>query len=195
MDICEKIENARKKITDSEQSKRDGLAEEFKSVISGLRGKQESLREAHKIFRTLQANGFTRDGEELGFDREWHYKNGYFLSDGWFHWPGFDNSVKDVYFTCGGGACRFSCGIELNNGAVVVCSREFGTPTDAVSDDYVIEMIRAGGYFPAIMHGGGRYYDLKGSEVLYKLKYCLDQSDTFVQKIREYAEKVIKNAG
>lgn len=195
MDICEKIENARKKITDSEQSKRDELADEFKSVISGLRGKLESLREAHKIFRTLQANGFTRDREELGFDREWHYKNGYFLSDGWFHWPGFDNSVKDVYFTRGGGACRFSCGINIESGSVVVNSKEFGTPTDVVTDDNVIGMIRSGNYYPAITHGDGRYYDLKGSEFLYKLKYCLDQSDTFVQKVHEYAESVIKRAG
>lgn len=195
MNICEQIENVRKKTAEIEQRERDGLADEFKSVIRELRGKLEAIRDAHKIFRTLQSNGFTMAREELGYDREWHYKKGYFLSDGWFHWPGFDNHVENVFYTCGGGWSRFSCGIDIESGSVVVNSKEFGTPTDVVTDDNVIGMIRSGKYYAAITHGDGRYYDLKGREILYKLKYCLDNSETFVQKIREYAEKVIKNAG
>lgn len=192
MDICKEIAMARQSINDREQAERDAMAERFVKVIADLRGKLDSLREAHRIFRELQSNGFGIYDENMHMNREQHYKKGYFISDGWFHWPGFSKRVRDVFFTCGGGFNRFSCGIELNGGSVVYCTGEFGIPTDFISNKSVIKMIKDGKYYRPQKLQQGKNFDLKGSEILEKLKYCLDNADEFVSKVHEFAEKVVK---
>ena len=192
MDICKEIAMARQSINDKEQDERDAMAERFVKVIADLRGKMDCLREAHRIFRELQSNGFGIYDENMHIDREQHYKRGYFISDGWFHWPGFAKRVRDVFFTCGGGYNRFSCGIELNSGSVVYCTGEFGIPTDHISDESVIKMIKDGKYYRPEKLQQGKNFDLKGSEILGKLKYCLDNADEFMSKVHEFAENVVK---
>lgn len=192
MDICKEIAMARQSINDKEQAERDARAERFVKVIAELRGKLDSLREAHRIFRELQSNGFGIYHENMHMDREQHYKQGYFISDGWFHWPGFDKRVRDVFFTCGGGYNRFSCGINLSSGSVVYCTGEFGIPTDFISDESVIKMIKDGKYYRPSKLQQGMNFDLKGSEILDKLDYCNRCVENFVSKVHEFAEKVVK---
>lgn len=191
MDICEQIAKKRQEQLDAEQAKRDALAKEFGKLIKEFRKKLPQLLEAERIFRSLQENNFTMNSEDLHLKREDHYKKGYFLSDGWYHWPGFDKSMSGVYFTCGGGACRFSCGISLVTGHVLVNEREFGTPSTALTDQAVKTMCKKGGYFSTNPTGQGHYYQLTGSEVVEKLKYCLDEADRFCARVTEFAQKVI----
>ena len=191
MDICEQIANKRKQQLDAEQAKRDTLAKKFGKLIKDFRKKLPQLREAERIFRTLQANKFIMHDEDMYLDRERHYKQGYFLSDGWYHWPGFDERISGVYFTRGGGACRFSCGISLVTGSVLVAEREFGTPSTALTDNDVKTMCKKGGYFSTNQPAEGRGYQLTGHEIVEKLSFCLSEVDRFCTRINEFAQRVV----
>lgn len=191
MDICKQIANKRQQQLDAEQEKRDALAKNFTVIMREFRKKLPKLREAERIFRSLQENNFTMSIEEMHLDREDHYKKGYFLSDGWYHWPGFSKNISSVYFTCGGGICRFSCGIHLVTGRVLVNEREFGTPSTALTDQSVKTMCKKGGYFSTNPTGQGHYYQLTGREVVEKLKYCLDEADRFCARVTEFAQHVV----
>ena len=80
MDICKQIANKRQQQLDAEQEKRDALAKNFTVIMREFRKKLPKLREAERIFRSLQENNFTMSIEEMHLDREDHYKKGYFLS-------------------------------------------------------------------------------------------------------------------
>ena len=187
MDICEQIANKRQQQLDAEQTKRDNLATSFDTLMKEFRNKLPKLREAERIFRTLQENNFIMRGEDMYLNREDHYNKGYFLSDGWYHWPGFDNSVTDVYFTRGGGVCRFSCGINLRTGQVLVAVDKFGTPSTVITDNDVKKMCKTGGYYTIM----GRGYQLTGKEIVAKLTSCLNEADRFCERVTEFAQKVV----
>lgn len=191
MDICEQIANKRQQQLDAAQTQRDNLATAFDTTIKELRNKLPQLREAERIFRTLQENKFIMLTEDMYLNREAHYNKGYFLSDGWYHWPGFDHRFHDVYFTRGGGACRFSCGINLITGQVLVAESEFGTPSTAITDDMVKTMCKTGGYYSANQTKPGRNYQLTGKEIVSKLNSCLSEADRFCARVAEFAQKVV----
>lgn len=191
MDICEQIANKRQQQLNAEQAKRDNLATTFDTLIKEFRSKLPQLREAERIFRTLQRNNYILLSEDMYLSREDHYKKGYFLSDGWFHWPGFDRLVDDVYFTRGGGACRFSCGINLITGKVLVAESEFGTPTTAISDTFVKKICKTGGYHSTNHIQPGHNFQLTGKEIVSKLNSCLKEADRFCARIAEFAQKVV----
>ena len=191
MDICEQIANKRQQQLDAEQAQRNNLAATFDTLIKEFRSKLPQLRKAEKIFRTLQKNDFIMLSEDMYLDREDHYKKGYFLSDGWYHWPGFDRLVDNVYFTRGGGVCRFSCGINLITGKVLVTESEFGTPSISISDNKVKTMCKTGGYYSTNQTMPGHNYQLTGREIVSKLNSCLKEADRFCARIDEFAQKVV----
>ena len=191
MDICEQIAKKRQQQLDAEQAKRDALAKNFTFIMREFKKKLPKLREAERIFRTLQANNFIMLEENMYLNREDHYQKGYFLSDGWYHWPGFDHSITDVYFTRGGGACRFSCGISLTTGRVLVNMAEFGTPSTALTDKDVKTMCKKGGYFSTTKPTLGHGYQLTGKEIVDKLNSCLNEADRFCNRVTEFAQKVV----
>lgn len=191
MDICEQIANKRQQQLDAEQAQRDKLAAAFDTLIKEFRNKLPQLRKAERIFRTLQKNDYIMLTENMYLNREDHYKKGYFLSDGWFHWPGFDHRFDDVYFTRGGGACRFSCGINLITGQVLVSESEFGTPSTALADNEVKKMCKTGGYYSTNEHKLGRNYQLTGKEIVSKLNSCFKEADRFCARVAEFAQKVV----
>lgn len=191
MDICEQIANKRQQQLDAEQAQRNNLAKTFGTLIKEFRSKLPQLREAERIFRTLQKNDYIMLTENMYLNREDHYTKGYFLSDGWYHWPGFDRLFDDVYFTRGGGACRFSCGINLITGQVLVSEAEFGTPSTALTDSMVKKMCKTGGYYSTNPATPGHCYQLTGKEIVSKLTSCLKEADRFCTRVAEFAQKVV----
>ena len=194
MDICEQIANTRKKQLDAAQAARDAKAKEFTKLMKAFRAKLPQLREAERIFLALKENKFLKTEEDMWWSQEKHYANGYFLSDGWYHWPGFSYQFTGIYYTCGGGACRFSCGININTGKVVVAEREFDTPTTELTDTIIRKVLKSGSDFHTkdyLNQGDGSYYTLTGSEILSKLQYCYSGLEKFCKAISDYAKKIV----
>ena len=192
MDICDMIADKKRAEIKAEEDKRRELAEKGERIVDELRDKLPKLREAHRIFKALQINGYLMKGEDMYLNREQHYKRGYFISDGWYHWPGFDDKAN-VFFTMGGGFNRFSCGIALDNFNVVVSEKEFGTPATVIPVELMKKMCEDGGSWSTKHTEPGHYYDMTGSEIVSKLEYCNAVADTFCEKVMEFAENLVKD--
>lgn len=191
--ICDKIVQKRQTIADQEQLQRNQDAKAFKATIKHIRAFLPQLREARQIYDTLKDNGFiTMLEESMYIDREEHYKKGYFLSDGWYHWPGFSAHSADMFLTRGGGVCRFSCGITLSTGTVMISTGEFSDPNQAISDASMVEMLKKGGDNWTMHNDGVQVgYHFSGMEILKKLQYCERNMEHFVEAVRAYAEQVV----
>ena len=194
MDICKQIANTRKKQLDEEQQYRDDLAKAFTKLMKAFRAKLPQLQEAYRIFCALKENNYLMLKEDMYYKREKHYELGYFLSDGWFHWPGFTVSKPGRYYTFGSGACQFSCGIDINTGKVLVAEREYGKLTTPVSDTAIRNSIKGDYSFHTkdyLAQGDGKYFSLKGTEIMDKLKYCYNEVDRFCKAINDYANQIV----
>lgn len=187
--LCDQIIQKRQEINDQEQLKRNQDVKEFKATIKHIREFLPQLREARQIYDTLKDNGFIKMLEEsMYLSREEHFKRGYFLSDAWYHWPGFSNQSANLFLTRGGGVCRFSCGFTLSTGKVVISTGEFGDPTLEVTDNDLAEILKKGGNNWRIPPTG---YHFSGMEILKKLQYCERNMEVFVAAVRAYAEQVV----
>lgn len=189
MDICEKIANKKKADLNAEQKARNELAKSFRKVAKSLRAKLPKIREAYRIFKTLHENGYGMYKDDMYLDRDQHYAKGYFLSDGWFHWPGFALRTPNVFFTKGGGANRFSCGINTESGKVVVGIKEFDDANEPLTDSSIEKMCKEGGNGWQFSGKGG--YCMSGREIVSKLEYCDTMADTFCEKVTEFANKLV----
>lgn len=191
--LCDQIIQKRQEINDQEQLKRNQDVKEFKATIKHIREFLPQLREARQIYDTLKDNGFIKMLEEsMYLSREEHFKRGYFLSDAWYHWPGFSNQSANLFMTRGGGVCRFSCGFTLSTGKVVISTGEFGDPTREVPDASMVEMLKKGGDNWTLHNDGIQVgYRFSGKEILKKLQYCERNMEVFVAAVRAYAEHVV----
>ena len=192
--LCDQIAQKRKSIDDQAQLDRDKDAKAFKATIKHIRDFLPQLREARQIYDALEANGFiTMKEESMYIDREEHYNKGYFLSDGWYHWPGFSKNSPDLFLTRGGGLARFSCGFSLSTGKVMISTGEFSDPNRELSDKDLVGILKKGGDNWSLHNDGVLVgYHFSGLEILKKLKYCEDTMERFVEAVRAYAEKVVK---
>lgn len=187
--LCDQIIQKRLEINDQEQMKRNQDVKDFKATIKHIREFLPQLREARQIYDTLKDNGFIKMLEEsMYLSREEHFKRGYFLSDAWYHWPGFSSQSANLFMTRGGGVCRFSCGFTLSTGKVVISTGEFGDPTIEVTDNDLVEILKTGGNNWRLEPAG---YHFSGMEILKKLQYCERNMEVFVAAVRAYAEQVV----
>lgn len=187
-DICDLIAQKRATILDEEQKKRLAQSDEGMAVVKKLRGFLPKLKEARRIYRTLEENGFVKKDESMYSGKSEHRKVGYFLSDCWYHWEGFSPDCK-TYCTMGGGCNRFACGIDIDTGDIMVGLSEFGSPCAKLHDGDLIEMLVKGGNGWRIKDMGG--YTMSGMEVVGKLKYICDNAEAFCQSVTDYANSVI----
>lgn len=187
-DICDLIAQKRADILDEEQKKRLAQSDEGMAVVKTLRKFLPKLKEARRIYKTLEANGFVKKDESMHYGKSDHRRTGYFLSDCWFHWEGFSSDCK-TYCTMGGGCNRFACGIDIDTGDIMIGLSEFGTPCMKLRDGDLIEMLVKGGNGWRFTQGCG--YAMSGMEVVGKLKYICDNAEAFCQSVTDYAKAVI----
>ena len=187
-DICDLIAQKRATILDEEQKKRLAQSDEGMAVVKKLRGFLPKLKEARRIYRTLEANGFVTTDHSMYYGKKDHRSEGYFLSDCWFHWEGFSSDCK-TYCTMGGGCSRFACGIDIDTGDILIGQGEFSPPSAKLNDGDLIEMLVKGGNGWRFKNGSG--YSMSGMEVVGKLKYICDNAEAFCQSVTDYANSVI----